>query len=313
MQMYKYTLSVCIGIVAAFNLRAQTTVIHQYKDHVFANVAIAENLSYNPVSKPGDTKSYLFDLYEAKGDHSTARPLIIWMHGGGFKYGSKTARGIKIWSNDFARRGYVCAAINYRLSKKNPVFNFNELQKSIYYAVQDVKTAIGYFKKHQAEYHIDTNRIILAGNSAGGIIALQAAYSSNAELSRRTGVVDSSALLKPDDKAKIAGIINFWGGILDIRWLKNARVPVLSVYGSRDHILNPAQADTGMYGSIAIHRKADELRIKNSIKAFEGFGHELQRHFNPFFDAGKPTQKRWLEAAQFAADFYYEILFNKPE
>lgn len=311
--MYKSALSIFITLLTASNLSAQSPAIHQYKDHVFPNIDITENLSYNPGAKPDDKKSYLFDLYQPKGDHSTARPLIIWMHGGGFKYGSKTARGIKIWSTDFARRGYVCAAINYRLSKNNPVFHFDELQKSCYYAVQDVKTAIAYFKQHHAEYHIDTNKIILAGNSAGGIIALQAAYSSNAELSRRTGVVDSTALLKPDDKAKIAGIINFWGGILDIRWLKNARVPIVSVYGSHDRIVNPIQVDTGMYGSITIHHKADDLHIKNNIKVFEGFGHELQRHFNPLFDAGKPTQKRWLEAAQFAADFYYEILFKKPE
>jgi predicted esterase len=311
--MYKYALSIFITIAAACNLRAQNQAIYQYKDHVFPNIDITENLTYNPGAEPADAKSYLFDLYQPNGDHAVARPLIIWMHGGGFKYGSKADKGIKIWSNDFAQRGYVCAAINYRLSKNNPVFHFDELQKSCYYAVQDVKTAIAYFKKHQAEYRIDTNKIILAGNSAGGVIALQAAYSSNAELSRRTGVIDSTVLLKPADRAKIAGIINFWGGILDIRWLKNARVPIVSAYGSHDHILNPIQADTGMYGSITIHHRADDLHIKNSVKVFEGFGHELQRHFNPLFDAGKPTQKRWLEAAQFAAVFYYELLFNKPE
>jgi predicted esterase len=310
--MYKQLLTLLMILFLAFSSKAQGPAVHQYKDHVFPNVEVKENLSYNPNALSADKKAYLFDLYEPKGDHSTARPLIIWMHGGGFKYGSKTAKGIKLWSNDFARRGYVCAAINYRLSKNNPVFHFNELQKSSYYAVQDVKTALTYFKQHHTEYNIDTNKIILAGNSAGGIIALQAAYSSNAELSRRTGVVDSTALLKPDDKAKIAGIINFWGGILDIHWLKNAHVPIVSAYGSHDHILNPVKIDTGMYGSISIHEKANVLHIPNSVKVFEGFGHELQRHFNPLFDAGKPTQKRWLEAAQFAADFYYNLLFKKP-
>jgi predicted esterase len=311
--MYKQTILVITIILTLFFTRAQSQAAHQYKDHVFPNVDIKTDLTYRPTAIPDDKKAYLFDWYEPRGDNSALRPLIIWMHGGGFKYGSKDANGVKIWSKYFAQRGYVCASINYRLSKNNPVFHFDELQKSCYYAVQDVKTAIAFFKQHHAEYRIDTNKIILAGNSAGGIIALQATYSSNAELSRRTGVVDSTALLKPDDKAKIAGIINFWGGILDIRWLKNAQVPIVSAYGSKDHILNPIQVDTGMYGSISIHHKADDLHIRNASKAFEGFGHELQRHFNPFFDAGKPTQKRWLEAAQFAADFYYEILFKKPE
>jgi predicted esterase len=311
--MYKQSLTLLTTLFWALILKAQSPAAHQYKDHVFPNVEVKQDLSYNPNALQADKKAYLFDLYEPKDDHSTTRPLVIWMHGGGFKYGSKTAKGIKIWSKDFAQRGYVCAAINYRLSKNNPVFHFDELQKSCYYAVQDVKTALAYFRMHHAEYNIDTNKIILAGNSAGGIIALQAAYSSNAELSRRTGVVDSTALLKPDDKVKIAGIINFWGGILDTRWLKNARVPIVSAYGSHDHILNPVKIDTGMYGSITIHEKANALHIPNKVKVFKGFGHELQRHFNPFFGAGKPTQKRWLEAAQFAADFYYDLLFKKQE
>jgi poly(3-hydroxybutyrate) depolymerase len=311
--MQKPSIFTLIILVTALTVKAQIQPAHQYKDHVFPNVDLKQNLSYNPFAPLADKESYLFDLYQPKSDHSRARPLIIWMHGGGFKYGSKTAQGIQIWSRDFAQRGYVCAAINYRLSKKNPAFHFNELQKSCYYAVQDVKTAIEYFKQHHTEYNIDPNKIILAGNSAGAIIALQAAYSSNAELSRRTGVADSTATLKPDDRARIAGIINFWGGMFDIRWLKNARVPIVSAYGSNDHIVKPAQTDTGMYGSISVHEKADELKIPNGIKAFDGFGHELQKHFNPLFGVGNPTQKRWLEAAQFAADFYYDILFKKQE
>src|ERR1700761_3535569 len=112
------------------------------------------------------------------------------MHGGGFKFGSKEAKGIQLWCKTFARRGYVCAAINYSLSKKYPIFNFDEMKRSCYYAVQDAKSAMVYFKKHYKEYNIDPDKIILAGNSAGGMIALQAAYSSNYELSKFAGIAD---------------------------------------------------------------------------------------------------------------------------
>jgi predicted esterase len=266
------------------------------------------NITYSPDAPKDDKKFYLFDLYQPKGDSMQNRPLIIWMHGGGFKFGSKDAKGIRLWSHDFAQRGYVCAAINYRLSKKNPIFHFDELQKSCFYAVQDVKIAVEYFKHHAAEYHIDPNKIILAGNSAGGIIALQAAYTSNEELAHRTNVEDTTITLKPDDRVKVAGVINFWGGIFDLNWLKNARVPIVNVYGSEDGIVPPDHKGTGLYGSVAIHQQAEELKIPNQLKAFEGYSHELEKHFNPFFTAGKSTQERWLEAAQFAADFYYNIL-----
>src|SRR5688572_18545884 len=67
-----------------------------YKDKVFFELAIQKNLSYTTnIPSQAKKKSYQFDLYESSMDSSTARPLIIWMHGGGFKFGSKRAKGIR--------------------------------------------------------------------------------------------------------------------------------------------------------------------------------------------------------------------------
>jgi acetyl esterase/lipase len=67
----------------------------RYKDIVFSDISIEEDLSYNPGAAKDAKKAYLFDLYQPKSDDAKGRPLIIWMHGGGFKYGSKTAKGVK--------------------------------------------------------------------------------------------------------------------------------------------------------------------------------------------------------------------------
>ena len=286
------------------SVEAQTAKSVKYKDMVFSDAAITEKLSYNTIDSTLEKKPYLFDLYQPAGDSTANRPLIIWMHGGGFKFGSKDAKGIKLWSKTFAQRGYVCAAINYRLSKKYPIFNFSELQKSCYYAVQDAKMAVAYFKKHYKEYGIDPDKIILAGNSAGGMIALQAAFSTDAELAKVAGITSAE-----NDKYgpfKVAGVINFWGGVFDLDWLKNKQVPIVGVYGSTDKIVSPTHKDTPLYGTLDIHNKADALHIPNKIKVFEGYSHELQKHFNPLFSGGDDTQKRWLEAGQFAADFIYD-------
>jgi len=284
---------------------------HRYKDLIFKDVTVTADQSYNPNAAKDEKKAYLFDLYQPKGDDAMHRPLIIWMHGGGFKFGSKTAKGIKLWSTTFAQRGYVCAAINYRLSKKNPLFHFDELQKSSYYAVQDVKIAIEYFKRNAVRYHIDPNRIILAGNSAGGMIALQAAYSSNAELANMSGLsADTAAINKPRERVKVAAIINFWGAIYDLNWLKNANVPIVSVLGSNDSIVAPTHKAAPLYGGEDIHAKADELGIPNKLKVFEGYSHELQKHFDPIFPVGSKTKTRWLEAGQFSADFLYDVFYK---
>jgi len=291
------------------NVKAQSD--HRYKALIFPDVNINRDLSYNTAANEKEKKAYLFDLYQPKDDRELKRPLIIWMHGGGFKFGSKSAKGIRLWSKTFAQRGYVCAAINYRLSKKDPIFNFDELLKASYFAVQDVKIAIEYFKENAALYHIDPDKIILAGNSAGGIIALQAAYSSNRELAAIAKLpADTAAIDKPDERVKVAAVINFWGAVYDLNWLKNERVPIVSALGSEDNVVPPAHKSAPLHGGKDIHEEADKLGLPNDLKIFDGYSHELQKHFNPLFSGGKGTQQRWLEAGQFAADFLFKNIIK---
>jgi hypothetical protein len=113
-------------------------------------------------------------------------------------------------------------------------------------------------------------------------------------------------------RVKALAVINFWGALFDINYLNNARVPIVSAHGSNDGnvpLTEKADERGGIYGSMAIHNRADALHIPNDLKVFEGYAHQLQKHFNPFF-AGKDTQERWAEAGQFAADFIYAKVLN---
>ncbi len=308
--MFKQSFLFLSLICTTLFVTAQTGKCFRYKDLIFSDISINKNLSYASNAPSNQKKFYQFDLYQPKNDPANGRPLIIWMHGGGFKFGTKEAKGIKLWSKSFAQRGYVCAAINYRLSKKNPLFHFDELQKGCYYAVQDAKMAVEYFKYHCKEYNIDPDKIILAGNSAGALIALQAAYGNNSELAGMAGLPDTVAGAKSHERLKVVGVINFWGGIFDLDWLKNTRVPIISVYGNRDNVMSPTHKSTPLFGGLDIHKQADALHIPNDLKIFDGYSHELQKQFNPFFSASKSTEKRWLEAGQFAADFLYNTIFK---
>lgn len=84
---------------------------------------------------------------------------------------------------------------------------------------------------------------------------------------------------------------------------------MVSVYGSKDKIVHPGY-NKGTYGGQAIYEKAKALKRPNDVKVFEGYGHELYRHFNPLpLHPGKAgIRKRWLEAGQFAADFLAKLL-----
>lgn len=290
-------------------LLAQNKLV-KYKDVIFENITINKNIVYNNnVPKGIKKKYYLLDVYEPANDTTLKRPLIIWIHGGGFKFGNKNSEGTPLWSKSFAQRGYVCAAINYRLSKKKPLVKFPDLVEGCYDAIEDVKIAVAFFKKNAAKYKIDTTRIILAGNSAGGITAMQAVYSSTNNLQQ---LINNNFSGKNDDTINpmhIAAIINFWGAIFNTSWLQNTNVPIVSAQGTKDKIVPFDHKDIPMLGTLAIHRKADSLKIPNALKAFDGYGHELHKHFIPIL-TGRKTKQRWMQAGQFAADFLYEQLFR---
>ena len=301
-----------LAIVALISLclagYSQTSTAVRYRDVVFREITIQKNIAYADVIPEGSKrKRSLFDLYQAREDSASSKPLIIWMHGGGFKFGSKNQKSTRMWSKRFAKRGYICAAINYRLSKKNPLRNFDALVKGCYDAVQDLSRATHFFKTNARRLKIDTSRIIFAGNSAGAIIAIQAAYSTNAQLSELAKSIDSNVVFAAP-RANGAAIINFWGAILDTTWVQQANVPIVSVHGRKDRIVPYKQNGNSLFGSYLIHQKADSLGIPNRLKTYDRYGHELQKHFMPLLRS-RATKRRWMQAADFAAEFlYHELL-----
>lgn len=307
--MLKYFAVVIFIAMMSTKANAQTGKL--YRDIIFSSADILYNKNYAADTvKTTDKKSYGFDLYTPHGDVNRNRPLIIWMHGGGFVFGSKSDENIRLWCETFARRGYVCVAIDYRMGKKSALFNFGKLITNCYPAVLDVRQAVSYFREHYAIFGIDPSHIILAGNSAGAMLALQTAFSKNRELADSLRIKNPAAYGGINEgPTKVMAVINLWGGIFNINWLKNEQTPVVSIYGSDDKIVRPGY-NKGSYGGKAIAEKLSELHRTGDVKVFEGYGHELYRHFNPLpIHPGKAAiRKRWLEAGQFAADFISQLL-----
>lgn len=271
--------------------------------HKDVSVAIRQNLSYNRVPVQGvHSKYHLFDWYEGGGPKEPLRPLVILMHGGGFRLGNKATDSTPFIAKAFARNGYSCASINYRRSRKRPLARFEDLAEGCFDALEDLQLAIRYFKQNWAEYSIDTNRIILAGNSAGGMMALHAVYPSRYELGLFTKKDNPSGLSKSYNPENIYAVINYWGAIYDTVWLKNTKVPVMNIHGGKDRVVPNAENKGPLYGSEIIHRNAVFLGIPTEILVYKEFGHELHRHFNPLGAGGK-ARKRWREATVQAVAF----------
>lgn len=298
-------ISTILFIIFVLSLPAAAQKSKRYKDMVFAGFEVKYDGSYAADTvKAADKEAYEFDLYTPQGDAARNRPLVIWIHGGGFVFGTKADENMRLWCQTFARRGYVCAAINYRKGKKTEVFNFDKLVKNCYPAVLDARQAVKYFKQHAGELGINPARIILAGNSAGGIIALQAAFGSNREIADSLHIANPAAFGGYNDgPTRVAGVINFWGGIFNLSWLKSSPAVVVNVYGSKDKIVHPGYYK-GNFGGQAIARHLTATKHAGCARVFEGYGHELYKHFNPlpihFGKAG--IRKRWLQSGQFAAN-----------
>lgn len=93
-------------------------------------------------------------------------PIIVQIYGGAWQRG--TPDDYTEFARFFAARGYVVFAIDYRHA---PQFRFPEL-------VADVRTALAWVRKSSAKFGGDSSRIALVGRSAGGHLALLAAYDS---------------------------------------------------------------------------------------------------------------------------------------
>jgi carboxylesterase type B len=152
----------------------------RYRDEIFPNVTTTSNVTYgSAVSQAGVTQSLALDVYRPTGDTVTARPAIVWVHGGSFKFGSRTSPEIVDQAKAFARKGYVNVSITYRLSPNGCTVPNAECVNAIIDAKEDAQAAVRFLRANAAAYGIDTDRIAVAGTSAGAITAINVAYGSD--------------------------------------------------------------------------------------------------------------------------------------
>ena len=145
------------------------------------------NLEY---ARP-DSGPLSLDLYlpEAGGPF----PLIVWIHGGAFRAGDKAGIWYKPILNQ-TQRGYAVASIDYRLSgsAKFPAL------------VHDAKAAVRWLRANAAQYNLKADRIVAAGESAGGYQAVMLGTSGGvAELEGTLG--------NPKESSRVEGVIDFFG------------------------------------------------------------------------------------------------------
>ncbi len=136
----------------------------------------------------GSDPEQKLDVYQPAGTQDA--PILLMVHGGGWKRGDKAASGIvnnKV--SHFLPMGYIFVSTNYRLSPDvDPVTE-----------AQDVASALAYVQAHAAEWGGSAESVVIMGHSAGAhLVSLLAADPTIAERAgaaqwRGTVALDSAA------------------------------------------------------------------------------------------------------------------------
>jgi dienelactone hydrolase len=249
----------------------------RYQDEIFASYQVQSEVQYGLAS---GVKLYL-DLYTGTGDTATSRPGVVFIHGGGFKMGDKNLRFPVSVCGNLARRGYVAASINYRLTSTLP--NDTVYFEAMLRALQDAKAAVRFLRKSGTLYGVDTSQIFVSGSSAGAITALHLAYLDSAHVPgyvnwNNVGGTFEGTSGNPGFSSEVQAVIANWGAIGDTAWITRRDLPVYCVHGTSDstvyYNLIPAYGPF-LYSSKYIIADARQKDITNGLRLFINAGHEL--------------------------------------
>ncbi|MCB1030217.1 MAG: alpha/beta hydrolase [Acidimicrobiales bacterium] len=180
---------VCVSVLSACETKPM-----RYVDLVFsATTKSTERFQTTTDLNSGSPLDLYTDIYQPSGDKLAKRPVIVWIHGGGFKDGDRSSMGSV--AAQWARRGYVTLSISYRLdpgnrcmevqygSISNPSEEATERARcfrAITAARNDALASVAWVRKHAARLRVDTSRIAVGGSSAGAISAVNVGQQANA-------------------------------------------------------------------------------------------------------------------------------------
>lgn len=143
----------------------------------------AHSLPGYGAQSPVTREAFAYDFFPATGDISSPAPLLVWVHGGAWRFGTNQALRDTILRTPggeqpntqalmraaFQQAGWAVASINYRYSH----------QALFPGALHDVKEAVRFFRANAHEFGIDPQRIAVAGGSAGGHLSMLVAHTGD--------------------------------------------------------------------------------------------------------------------------------------
>ena len=257
---------------------------------VIGNSQIKDTIIKKPVAIPKNYVAQLDIVYtkvkdwEGKADlylalnESKPTPIIINIHGGGWKSGSKDTQG---GFSPFFKAGYAVANMEYRMSgqAKAPA------------AIEDTRCMLVYLIENAKKLNIDSNKIIIMGGSAGGHLALMGGLLANdhrfdmnclsAKNIKVAAIIDKYGIMDvwdwtygPEHKSSSPA---FWLGdnaknetfiqsVSPITYVTKSSPPIFIIHGDADPTVPYKQ-------SVDLYKKLQELGVKSEFFKVPGGQH----------------------------------------
>ena len=192
----------------------------------------------------------LLDVYLPKTPRpKTGYPCVMFIHGGGFKSGSKRSGGrLNSVCVKMLEHGIAVVSINYYLVRKYAKTKTRDKFKEVRVAAEDAELAMKWIVDHAGEYGFDLERFAVCGSSAGARTCFELAY------------------VRTSRPPKIRAVIDLWGMMADPGMIRAGTPPSLIIHGDKDKVNNISHA-------YAIKRRLDKLKIPNRMIVMKGKGH----------------------------------------
>ena len=218
-------------------------------------------------------------------DNNTPTPTVVFIHGGGWIFGSKEGAVYQLLP--YLERGWRAVNIEYRMAS-------NSLAPG---AVEDTRCALRWIYRNAKQWNFDTSKIVLTGQSAGGHLSLITGMLPDGTPLDNRCYADAKY---GDVPMKVAAIVN-WYGITDVNDLiqgpdlKNYAVmwmgsmpnaaevaksvspltyvrpglpPIISIQGDKDDVVPYQQ-------SVRLKQALDKAGVTNKLVTIPGGGHGM--------------------------------------
>jgi len=273
------------------------------------NIKVNSDIEYAQV----DGESLLLDIYLPKKNPGRKMPVVVWVHGGGWRNGSKAGGGRRL--RVLLENGYIGVSINYRLTGIN----------SWPAQINDCKAAIRWIRANADWYNFDPDRIGVWGSSAGGhLVAMLGTSGDVKNLEGKLG--------NPDYSSRVQAVCDYFGpsdllsmrkqsgkgGRIDhdsagspesrlvggplqkrqeiarsaspVNYVSSDDPPFFILHGTEDPVVPCEQ-------SKLLHKRLKEKGVDSTLKLIEGAGHGfrnakgLEQLVLKFFDKHLKTEE----------------------